>query len=122
MEWWSGGVVGISGDADVAKASIFAGPAVDRTADGLGGQGLVAEEVNPNKCLILAGGGAILPRHDSEKRFQFMLTWPMPRQPFEEVATPPEPDAVMALCGGARCLRQTTCGSRRTAGRVFSWG
>ena len=34
---------------------------------------------------------------DGQKPFQFMFTWQMQRQPFEEVAISPEPGAVSAL-------------------------
>jgi len=49
------------------------------------------------KGLILGTGGDILLGRDGQKPFQFMFTWQMQRQPFEEVAISPEPGAVSAL-------------------------
>jgi hypothetical protein len=49
------------------------------------------------KGLILGAGGDILLGQDGQKPFQFMFTWQMQGQPFEEVAISPEPGAVSAL-------------------------
>jgi hypothetical protein len=48
------------------------------------------------KGLILGGGSGILADRDGQKPFQFMFTWQMQGQPFEEVAVSPEPGAVSA--------------------------
>ena len=53
------------------------------------------------KGLILGAGGDILLSQDGQKPFQFMFTWQMQREPFEEVAISPEPGAVSAL--GCEC-------------------
>ncbi len=64
-------------------------------------QGLFVEEDNCIKGLILGAGGDILLGQDGQKPFQFMFTWQMQREPFEEVAISPEPGAVSAL--GCEC-------------------
>jgi hypothetical protein len=48
--------------------------------------------------LILGAGGDMLLSWDGQKPFQFMFTWQMQRQPFEEIAISPEPGALGALC------------------------
>jgi hypothetical protein len=55
------------------------------------------EKDNCIKGLILGAGGGILLGRSGETPFQFMFTWQMQRQPFEEVAISPEPGAVSAL-------------------------
>ena len=60
-------------------------------------QGLFVEKDDRIKDLILGGGGDILLGQSGQKLFQFMFTWQMQRQPFEEVAISPEPGAVSAL-------------------------
>jgi len=52
---------------------------------------------NRVKGLILGAGGDILLGQDGQKPFQFMFTWQMQRQPFEEVAISPEASAANAL-------------------------
>jgi len=52
---------------------------------------------NPIKRLILGAGGDIVLGQGGQKPFQFMFTWHTQRQPFEEVAIPPEPSAASAL-------------------------
>jgi hypothetical protein len=47
--------------------------------------------------LTFCAGGDILLGQDGQKPFQFMFTWQMQWQPFEEVAISPEPGAVGAL-------------------------
>ena len=56
---------------------------------------------NHVKGLILGAGRDIVPRPDGQKPFQFMFTWQMQRQPFEEVAISPEPGTISAL--GCEC-------------------
>jgi hypothetical protein len=60
-------------------------------------QGLLVEKDNCIKGLILGAGGDILLGQSGEKPFQFMFTWQLQGQPFEEVAISPEPGAVSAL-------------------------
>ena len=48
--------------------------------------------------MTLGAGGDILLGKDGQKPFPIMFTWQMQRQPFEAVAMPPEPGAVIALC------------------------
>ena len=45
----------------------------------------------------MGAGGDILFGQDGQKRFQFMLTWQMQRQPFEEAALSPERRGASAL-------------------------
>jgi hypothetical protein len=52
---------------------------------------------NPIKRLSLGAGGGILLGQGGQKPFQFRFTWHTQRQPFEEVAIPPEPSAASAL-------------------------
>jgi hypothetical protein len=52
----------------------------------------------------LGAGGDILLGQDGQKPFQFMFTWQMQGQPFEEVAISPEPSAVSALGGERKML------------------
>ena len=59
-------------------------------------QGLFVEKDDRIKDLILGGGGDILLGQSGQKLFQFMFTWQMQGQPFEEVAVSPEPGAVSA--------------------------
>jgi hypothetical protein len=54
--------------------------------------------------LTSGAGGDILLGKDGQKPFQFMFTWQMQGQPFEEVARSPEPGAVSALCGKRKML------------------
>ena len=61
-------------------------------------QGLFVEKDDRIKDLILGGGGDILLGQSGQKLFQFMFTWQMQRQPFEEVAISPEPGTVSTLC------------------------
>ena len=51
--------------------------------------------------LILGAGGDILLGQGGQKPFQFMFTWQMQREAFEEVAISVEPIAVSAL--GREC-------------------
>jgi hypothetical protein len=53
---------------------------------------------NRIKGLILGADGDILLGQDGQKPFEFMFTWQMQRQRFEEVAISPEPGEVNALC------------------------
>ena len=45
----------------------------------------------------MGAGGDMLLGQDGQKPFEFMFTWQIQRQPFEEVAIPPEPGALSAL-------------------------
>ncbi|MGD1083572.1 MAG: hypothetical protein ABSA47_02335 [Verrucomicrobiota bacterium] len=47
--------------------------------------------------MILDAGGDMLLGQDGQKPFQFMFTWQIQRQPFEEVAISPDPGALSAL-------------------------
>ncbi len=49
------------------------------------------------KSLILGGGDDIILSQGGQKPFDFMFTWQMERQPFEEVAISPESGPVSTL-------------------------
>jgi len=56
------------------------------------------------KGLTLGAGGDMLLGQDGQIPFQFMFTWQMQRQPFEEVAISPEPGTVGPLCRERKML------------------
>jgi len=62
------------------------------------------EEDKCLKGLILGGGGDIPSGQGGQKPFQFMFTWHTQWQPFEEVATSPEPGAASAPGGVCKML------------------
>jgi hypothetical protein len=60
--------------------------------------------------LTLGPGSDILLGKDGQKPFQFMFTWQMQRQPFEELAMFPEPRAVSALDRERKMLASNNLG------------
>jgi len=56
----------------------------------------------------MGAGDEMVAGKTSQKPFQFMFTWQMQRQPFEEVATSPEPGAASALFIAGCCTTYQT--------------
>ena len=56
------------------------------------------------KGLILGAGGDILLGQGGQKPFQFMFTWHTQWQPFEEVATSPEPGTIAHIMKYLSCV------------------
>jgi hypothetical protein len=73
------------------------------------------------KGLTLDACGDMLLGQDGQKPFQFVFTWQMQRQPFEETAISPEPCAVIAIARNRKVLCRTTSASRRAALFVSIW-